>query len=262
VTGVFKRRKKSADDDAELQQPAAADDGTDHDEGAGSEPEDAEPAPPVRPGRPQGPWDEADSPEDGVQRLDLGGLRVPVPPQTEVRVDVSPEGEVVAATMVQGGSAMQVSAFAAPRTEGIWDDVRSEIEQALTGSGGSAVTAEGPWGPELHAEVPTQVPGQSQVVLAPARFVGVDGPRWFLRALLTGPAARDREVAAGLEAALRQVVVVRGADPMAVRDALPLRLPKEVTEQAAAEAAAAGEDTGAPRSLPAPQRGPEITEMR
>ena len=26
---------------------------------------------------------------------------------------------------------------------------------------------------------------------APARFLGVDGPRWFVRALLTGPAAQD-----------------------------------------------------------------------
>jgi hypothetical protein len=211
----------------------------------------------AEPGRPQGPWDEADAPEDDLNRIDLGGLRVPVPPETEVRVDVSPEGEVVAATLVQGTSAMQVNAFAAPRRTGIWDEVRGEIATALRESGGSASDAEGPYGTELHASVPTEVAGQGRS-LAPARFVGVDGPRWFLRALLTGPAATEVAVAEPLLAALKACVVVRGGEAMAVRDPLPLRLPKEVT--AAAEAAAANEGQAAP--LPPPERGPEITEIR
>ena len=72
---------------------------------------------PAGPTRPQGPWDDADAPDaDGVQFLDLGGMRIPVPAGTEVRVEMNPERQVVAATLVHGGSAMQVSAFAAPRT--------------------------------------------------------------------------------------------------------------------------------------------------
>ena len=241
------RRRKSSDVEPEPnteQEPAAAD----------SASPEAEVAP--EPARPQGPWDEADAPEDELNRIDLGGLRVPVPPETEVRVDVSPEGEVVAATLVQGASAMQVNAFAAPRRGGIWDEVRAEIAAALTESGGSANDAAGPLGTELHAAVPTELPDRGRV-LAPARFVGVDGPRWFLRALLTGPAAVEPAAAEPLLAALRACVVVRGGEAMAVRDPLPLRLPKEVT--AAAESAAAGEQ-GAP--LPPPERGPEITEIR
>jgi hypothetical protein len=46
---------------------------------------------------------------------------------------------------------------------------------------------------------------------------------------------------------------------MAVRDPLPLRLPKEVT---AAAAASAGDDDDEPTPLPPPERGPEITEVR
>ena len=107
------------------------------------------------PGRPLGPWDVADVPQDGLDRLDLGGLRIPVPPGTEVRVDVDPEGKVVAATLVAGQSAMQLSAFAAPRTAGIWDDVRSEIAAQLQSGGGRAADASGPFGVELHAAVPT-----------------------------------------------------------------------------------------------------------
>lgn len=248
---VFRRRKSSeaaADVEADptAEQQEAPDAGT-----------PAEPQPDPEPARPQGPWDEADAPEDELNRIDLGGLRVPVPPETEVRVDVSPEGEVVAATLVQGASAMQVNAFAAPRRSGIWDEVRAEIAAALRESGGSATDAEGPFGLELHASVPTELPEKGRV-LAPARFVGVDGPRWFLRALLTGPAAIEPAAAEPLLAAMRACVVVRGGEAMAVRDPLPLRLPKEVT--AAAEAAAANGSEPAP--LPPPERGPEITEIR
>jgi hypothetical protein len=214
------------------------------------------------PSRPRGPWDSEDAPEDDVQRIDLGSLLLPVPDGTEVRVDVGPEGEVVAATMVQGESAMQVNVFAAPKRTGIWSEVRSEIADALVQGGGSTEQVEGPHGTELQAQVPTEVPGQG-TMLAPARFLGVDGPRWFLRALITGPAATDRERAAGLEAALRDVVVQRGGEAMAVRDPLPLHLPKDVAEQAAAAAAAdADEEEDSTGGLAMPERGPEITETR
>ncbi|MCW2679872.1 MAG: hypothetical protein JWM62_1273, partial [Frankiales bacterium] len=161
--------------------------------------------------RPEGPWDEADAPQDEVNRIDLGGLRVPVPPETEVRVDVSPEGEVVAATLVQGATAMQVNAFAAPRRTGIWGEVRDEIAGSLRESGGQAENAEGPYGAELHAQVPAEAP-DGGLMLAPARFLGVDGPRWFLRALVTGPGATDAAAAEPLLTALKDVVVVRGGE--------------------------------------------------
>jgi hypothetical protein len=240
------RRKKDDVLDPDGPQPSAATTGS---------PEPDEP-PAGAPARPQGPWDAADAPDDSVQRLDLGGLRVPVPPQTEVRVEVSPQGQVVAATLVRAGSAMQVSAFAAPRKEGIWFEVREEIAGSLREGGGSAEEVDGAWGVELRATVPTEVPGRGRQLL-PARFVGVDGPRWFLRAMLTGPAATDPAAAADLEAALRDVVVVRGGDPMAVRDPLPLQLPRDVQEAAQQQAAAA-----APAVPQVPERGPEITEIR
>ena len=260
---MFRRRKNAETPDE------VADDATTTDP---AEPEaDAAPA---QPGRPQGPWDSADLPEDGIDRLDLGGLLVPVPPGTEVRVDVSPEGKVVAATLVHGTSSMQLSAFAAPRTAGIWDDVRTEIAEQLRSGGGRAADADGPFGTELHAAVPTEVAGQGRL-LAPARFFGVDGPRWFVRALVTGPAAVDGAAAGPLLTALKHVAVVRGTEAMAVRDPLPLRLPKDVTTAATPAAGAAegqpsdGDAEAAtdaaeqpPAPLAPPERGPEIAELR
>ncbi len=91
----------------------------------------------------------------------------------------------------------------------------------------------------------------------PVRFTGVDGPRWFLRGMFTGPAARDAAAAAPLEDVVRSCVVVRGSDPMAPRDPLALHLPEQVPEEVA-------EDEAPDRSrvLPPPRRGPEITEVR
>ncbi len=241
---VFRRKGKRRDEDVEELDAAELD----HEQAP-----EQQPAPP--PPRPQGPWDVQDAPDDGLERLDLGGLRIPIPPDTEVRVEVEESGAIVAATMIQGTSAMQINAFAAPRTTGIWDEVREEIAVTLRESSGRADEAEGPWGGELRAGVPTE-----GGALAAARFVGVDGPRWFLRALLTGPAATDESAAAPLLAGLRDVVVVRGNEAMAVRNILPLALPQGVAEQAAeAQAAATAEPDP---SLEMPARGPEITETR
>jgi hypothetical protein len=246
------RKRKQDEDDAEF-----VDDLDDEDraaEDAELEAElEAEQAPPPLV-RPTGPWDVADAPEDGLQRLDLGALQIPVPGGVEVRVDLNEAREVVAASLVQGESTLQVNVFAAPRTEGIWSEVVEEIKASLLQGGGEAGHGEGPFGPELYAKVPTQT--EQGVVQLPARFVGVDGPRWFLRALITGPAAGDREAAAELEATLRGIVVVRGGDPMAVREPLPMSLPPEA--QAAQEAAERGES----HDLGLPERGPEITEVR
>lgn len=207
--------------------------------------------------RPQGPWDAGDAPETDEPMLDLGGLHVPVPAGCEVRVDVSPEGEVVAATVVLGESSLQVNAFAAPRHEGIWGEVRSEIAEALRAGQGTADEVDGPLGTELLAGVPTEVDGGG-VALAPARFLGVDGPRWFLRGLVTGPAATDPALADPLVDVLRGVVVHRGGDPMAVRDPLPLRIPQDLIDNAVPDGPDGGPD--APTLAP-PERGPEITEI-
>jgi len=175
-----------------------------------------------------GPYDILDAPDDELERLDLGALRIPVVAGVEVRVDVSPDGQVVAATLSYGGSEAQVGAFAAPRTSGIWPEIRSEIRGSIAAQGGTAQDREGRFGTELAGRVPVQ--GGFQAV----RFVGVDGPRWFLRALFTGAAATDPARAAALEDAVRNIVVVRGDSPMPVRDPLPLTLPKEIAEQAVA----------------------------
>ncbi|SHM47025.1 DUF3710 domain-containing protein [Cryptosporangium aurantiacum] len=174
-----------------------------------------------------GPWDADAAPSDDVQRVDLGALRVPTLPDVELRVEADQQGQVASVVLTDGSSALELAAFAAPRTEGIWDDVRQELEAGIRGDGGVVAHEQGEFGPELRATV--KVPDGSKQLL---RFVGVDGPRWFLRATFTGAAAADAAAGPQLAESVRQTVVVRGTDPMPVRDPLPLRLPREVVEQA------------------------------
>jgi hypothetical protein len=236
---VFRRRRNEDDDDL------------DGDVETGQDLVEEEPAAPVPPPRPQGPWDVDDAPDDGLSRLDLGCVRMPLRDGLELRIDIDQQTQAaISVTLATASSVLQVMAFAAPRSAGIWDDVRIEIAGSLAGSGGSAREVSGPYGVELEAQVPTDQPNQQ----APARFVGVDGPRWFLRGMIQGRAAVERDADPDLLAAFGQIVVVRGGDAMAVRDGLPLVLPKEALEQAAAEAEKQG--------ISLPERGPEITETR
>ena len=172
-----------------------------------------------------GPFDERDAPDDGLSRIDLGALRVPVNDSYDVRLELNEAQQVIAATLANADGTMQIGVFAAPRNEGIWDEVRAEIAASLNAARrGSANDADGPFGTELRA----QLPGDGGKGAVPARFVGVDGPRWFLRALLAGPAATDAVKAKPFEEALRRCVVVRGGEPLPVREPVPLQLPGDI----------------------------------
>jgi hypothetical protein len=90
----------------------------------------------------------------------------------------------------------------------------------------------------------------------PARFIGVDGPRWFLRGVITGRAAVDEEAAGTLEDLFRRTVVVRGGAARPPRDLLALRLPNQADGATPAAPAAPAAPTFDPL-----KRGPEITEI-
>jgi hypothetical protein len=172
-----------------------------------------------------GPYDLRHAPED-VQRLDLGSLQIPAIDGVEVRVQANPEGGVEQIVLVDGDSALQLGVFAAPKSEGIWDEVRDEIKKSMQGDGASPREIQGPYGTELIAHVQTPE-GPADV-----RFVGVDGRRWMVRALFQGPAAADPNYAGALATCLQGLVVVRDDEARPVREALPLRLPKEMAEHA------------------------------
>ncbi|MPQ96744.1 DUF3710 domain-containing protein [Modestobacter sp. I12A-02628] len=193
-----------------------------------------------------GPYDAADAPADGVTRVDLGSILLPAAAGMELRVDVNAQQKVVGASLRHGDSLLQVSAFAAPRADGIWDDVRADLARSAKGQGGALTEVEGPFGPELTGHVVATVnpvageAASPQAVRRATRFLGVDGPRWFLRGMISGAAAEDPAAAGPLEKAFRDIVVVRGSDPLPVREQLPMTLPPQAAEQIARQQQAAG----------------------
>ncbi|GIG38058.1 DUF3710 domain-containing protein [Cellulomonas pakistanensis] len=218
--------------------------------------QDPTPEPPAAPAvdRSSGPWDSGEEVPAGP-RVDLGALRLPGVHGMELRMEIDKKsGTVTAVGVTIDGSTLQMQAFAAPRTDGIWDEIREEIGESVRKQGGAVDDVPGPFGRELLARLPVRTP-EGRTGHRPARFVGVDGPRWFLRGVITGRAAVDEAAAAQLEDLFRRTVVVRGTEARAPRDLLALTLP----DQAAAPKPPV--EPAAPTFDPL-QRGPEITEIR
>lgn len=197
-----------------------------------------------------GPFDISEiTSRDGY--VDLGALLIAPSEGLQLRLEVEEATQrVVAVTMDLNGSSLQLQAFAAPKSEGLWDEIREQIGQSVGSQGGQVEEVQGQFGTELVAKLPAGASDGSQGYRV-ARFVGVDGPRWFLRGVFGGAAAMERDAAAPLEALFRRIVVIRGDSPMPPRDLLQLRLPKD---------ASVTQPPGAP-ALQEPERGPEITQI-
>jgi hypothetical protein len=173
----------------------------------------------------EGPLDEAEA-NPVRPYVDLGGVKVLPRDGLQLRLEVEEGSQrVVAVGLDYAGSTLQVQPFAAPRTSGLWHEIRAQIADQIARQGGTTTLTVGPFGPELLAEIPATIAGQPGTKRI-ARFVGVDGPRWFLRGVIAGEGAVDREAAAKIEELFRSVVVVRGKTPMPPRDLIPLHMPK------------------------------------
>jgi hypothetical protein len=191
--------------------------------------------------RESGPWD-SDEPHPEHDRIDLGGLRLPHNPAFDIRL-ASMGDQHVGVVVLHEESTLQLQALAAPKTLGLWDEVKTKIRQQVT----SLAEQEGPFGVELTGEI------TAEGVTRPARYIGVDGPRWFLLAIIHGEAAADETAAEVFLEFLRDVVVVRGSEPMAREEPIALRRP---SDHGSGEAS---DDRSAFNPF---KRGPEISEIR
>ena len=200
----------------------------------------------------KGPFDISEEyPEH--DRLDLGALKVPVVDGMQVRLDTDDDSQrVLAVTLIHDGGGIQLQAFATPRSEGLWNTVRGQLAESVTKQGGESTELHTSLGKELAIEVPAKTesgrPGKRAM-----RFAGIDGPRWFVRAVFSGKAVTDDEVRAELSALFRGVVVDRGDEAMAPRELIALTAPQVDQDETEEK----DEDELNPF-----ERGPEITEVR
>ena len=202
--------------------------------------------------RGDGPWDVNEVDDlDGTEqapKIDLGSLIITAVPGSELRLQVAEETkEIVSAMLViettvpapagqpartqTVSSALELGAYAAPRSGGLWAELREEISEAATAQGGSASLREGPFGVELYRFIPVTTP-EGEQGYQPSRMWVAEGPRWLLRGIVYGQAAVEDDVespvVADVLAAFRQVVVRRGEEAMAPGDLLPLSMPSTV----------------------------------
>jgi hypothetical protein len=208
---------------------------------------------------PQGPLDVSQiESRDGY--LDLGSVLVRPRAGLAVRLEVDDRTQRPrSVTLDLDGGSVQVQAFAAPRSEGLWDEVRRELVESLRTSNGEPTLEEGPFGLQVLTRFPaTASDGTRGFRLA--RFVGVDGPRWFVRAVFTGTAAVAAESTA-LEEVVRELVVVRGDRPMPPRELLPLTVPENAVREPDDEDEDEEPQPQDIAPVAPPRRGPEITEI-
>lgn len=212
--------------------------------------------------RSSGPYDisEVESIEstDESPKIDLGSLILTAVPNAELRLQVAEEtGEIMSAMLVletqvyEGfdklspveppasanqkpqtySSALELGAYAAPRSGGLWAELREEISRSATEAGGTASLGEGPFGVELRRLIPVTTP-DGEEGYQPSRMWVAEGPRWLLRGIVYGQAAieddADSPVVADVLSAFRQVIVRRGDEAMAPGDQLPLTMPTNV----------------------------------
>lgn len=206
--------------------------------------------------RKSGPWD-SDEEHPRQPRIDFGSLRVPVAPDVGVSWESDRDRKrILAIRVLAAKSILRIQVFASPKSGGLWRDTLTELAAGVSKQGGMSREVEGTFGPELRAVLPLKdrTDDQGRQQGQPARFIGVDGPRWMLRATVHGRAAVDAAAAQRMDELVRGIVVVRGPEPMPPRELLPLRLSSQTQEllQRARERAAQQNDPedGAPDAAP------------
>lgn len=197
----------------------------------------------------RGPWDvEDENVPDYDEYLDMGSYYLPFLKGIELRVKANrATQQVLGTTITYGSSSVEIEAFAAPKTLGLWDDVRADLIEANK----DAKEVEGVFGTELA--LPVTVKGGRKVL---TRIVGVDGPRWMLRGIFSGKAATDPEgeEAKALNQFFADIVVERGDNPLAPRDLIPMHPPVAPAERKAAKAVA--EEAEQKTEIPGKPKGP------
>lgn len=173
--------------------------------------------------RHQGPWDSTEKSDDEGQYIDLGSLLIRGDEGFSLQLPAdNDEGDIGSVVLVAEGSALELRAFAASRSGGLWEEIRADIATEVARLGGESTEADGPYGAELTVSVPTET-AEGESGMQASRIIGIDGPRWMLRATLLGEAALTEDAA--LMAALRDVIVARGAEPRIQREPLLLTIP-------------------------------------
>jgi hypothetical protein len=209
---AFGKRKSSENDEPETPEIAAQSDEVDE---------------------PDGPFDVEDFDDESVVsvgRHDLGSVLIPENDAAELAVEVNQQGIPTMVWMVTPNGRYNITAYAAPKTGGLWREVVTEIAESLRNDSAQVSIEDGPWGREVVGLV---TKGPEPVVM---RFVGVDGYRWMARGAAIGTPESVEAIATDMRDALADTVIRRGETPQPVRAMLPLQLSESLVARLRARA--------------------------
>lgn len=174
----------------------------------------------------RGPWDDSEVANDGT-RLDLGCIRVPNVANLEIHVDLDEETQRgVGMSLVLPMSIAAVQVFARAKDEEMWPVVQEGIKSGLAIQDVESHIVWTHFGLELRSTMPT-VDAEGKAIVQPVRFIGIDGPRWFLRIVVSGAAAHEEASMNEMDTLLKDIVVVRGNSPMPNGERLEIVLPSD-----------------------------------
>lgn len=155
--------------------------------------------------------------------LNLGSLKLPLPTESQVQVEMGEQGPRMLHVVTRFGRITPV-AFAAPKSSGHWRQAVSELVEEMRGDGLTPAVEDGPWGREIVAE------GSAGTM----RLIGTDGPagsRWMLRFTLAGPNELAHDLTDLGREVFARTFVYRGDAAILAGSSLPVALPKQLVDQ-------------------------------
>ncbi|MDR1790256.1 MAG: DUF3710 domain-containing protein [Propionibacteriaceae bacterium] len=180
--------------------------------------------------RADGPFDidEVDLSDD-YPRVDMGALIITPVEGFGIRTQAQPGTNQVPAVLITWEkSGMELALIAAATSGGTVKHIADELTEEAEEAGGEITAEEGPFGLQLRRLIPVD-DGGKKAKFHVSRIWLVEGPRWVIRATILGEAAindSDPTLLEPFAEFLRNLVVRRGATPMAPGDLIPLTLPE------------------------------------
>ena len=172
--------------------------------------------------------------------LNLGSIRIPLPKESQVQVEMGEQGPKMVHVVTRHGRITPV-AFAAPRTGGLWEESSEEIIEGMRSEGMPVEIQQGPWGQEIVGT------GTNGVI----RIIGVEGPRWLYRVTLAAPTGSEEQLAEIGRETIARSFVYRGEDPILAGNSLQVVLPAQLAQQVQAAAEAKARQGQAAEQAPA-----------
>lgn len=175
--------------------------------------------------------------------LDLGSVKLAVPKDSQVQVEMGEKGPKMLHLVTHYGRLTPI-AFAAPSSAGQWEEAADEIAESMAQSGAEVRFEQGPWGREVVGE-------NKQAV---TRVIGAEKPRWMLRVTLAGPAQRAEQLAELAREVIARTFVYRGDKPILAGNSLPVTMPSSLMQQI--------QQTMQQRQAQSQQQSPRVDEAK